>query len=49
MSDQWKPTCAIHVLHSQQGESPGDEDLMKFFNLVNDLQSFVSSGKDPIS
>ena len=41
MFDQKKPTCAIYVLHSRQGQSLGDQDLMKCLNLVNDLQSFI--------
>ena len=27
--DQMKATCAIHVFHSQQRQSLGDQDLMK--------------------
>ena len=41
MSDQIKPTCAVYILHSRQGQSLGDQDLMKFLNLVNDPQYFI--------
>ena len=41
MFDQMKSTCAIYVLHSRQGQSLGDQDLMKCLNLVNDLQCFI--------
>ena len=44
MSDQIKPTCAVYILHSRQGQSLGDQDLMKFLNLVNDPQYFIWSG-----
>ena len=43
MLDQMKPTCAIHVLYSRQGQSPVDQDLMKCLNLVNDPQYFIRS------
>ena len=41
MFDQMKPTCAIYVLHSRQGQSLGDQDLLKCLNLVNDPQCSV--------
>ena len=41
MFDQMKPTCAIYVLHSLQGQSLGDQDFMKCLNLVNDPQCFI--------
>ena len=41
MPDQMKPTCAIFVLHSRQGQSFGDQDWIKFLNLVNDPQCFI--------
>ena len=41
MFDQMKPTCAIYVLHSRQGQSLGEQDLMKCLNLVNDPQCFI--------
>ena len=41
MSDPMNPTCAIYVLHSRQRQSLGDQDLMKFLNLVNDPQCFI--------
>ena len=44
MSDQVKPTYAIYVLHSREGQSPGDQDLRKFLNLVNNPQCFIWSG-----
>ena len=44
MFDQMKSTCAIYVLHSRQGQSLGDQDLMKCLNLVNNLQCFILSG-----
>ena len=45
MFDQMKPTCAIYVLHSRQGQSLGDQDLMKclmIHNVLFDLE------QDPI-
>ena len=39
--DQMKPPCAIYVLHSRQGQSLGDQDLVKCVNLVNDPQCFI--------
>ena len=44
MFDQMKSTCAIYVLNSRQGQSLGDQDLMKCLNLVNNLQCFILSG-----
>ena len=44
MFDQVKPTCTIYVLHSRQGQSLGEQDLMKCLNLVNDPQCFIWSG-----
>ena len=44
MFDQTKPTCTIHVLHSRQAQSIGDQDVMKCLNLVNDPQCFICSG-----
>ena len=41
MFDQMKPNCAIHALHSRQGQSLGKQDLMKCLNLVNDPQRFI--------
>ena len=41
MFDQMKPIYAIYVLHSRQGQSLGEEDLMKCLNLVNDPQCFI--------
>ena len=41
MLDQMKPTFAIYVLHSRQGQSLGDQDLMKCLNLINDPQFFI--------
>ena len=41
MFDQMKPTRAIYVLHSRQGQSFRDQDLMKCLNLVNDPQCFI--------
>ena len=41
MCDQLTPTCAIYVLHSRQGQSLGDQDLMKCLNLENDPQCFI--------
>ena len=43
MLDQVKPTYAIYVLHSRQGQSPGDKDLVKCLNLVNDPQYSIWS------
>ena len=31
-----KPIRAIYILRNQQGQSLGDQGLMKFINLVND-------------
>ena len=42
--DQMKATCAIHVFHSQQRQSLGDQDLMKWLNLVNNRKNFIWSG-----
>ena len=36
-----KPILAIYVLRNQQGQSLGDQGLMKFINLVNDSQCFI--------
>ena len=44
MFDQMKPICAIYVLHSWQGQSLGDQDLMKCLSLVSDPQCFIWSG-----
>ena len=44
MFDQIKPTCAMYVLHSQQRQPLGDQDLMKCLNFFNDLQRFISLG-----
>ena len=41
MFDQMKLTYAIYVFHSRQGQSFGDQDLMKCLNLVNDPQRFI--------
>ena len=41
MFDQIKPTWAIYVLHSREGQSLGDQDLMICLNLVDDPQSFI--------
>ena len=40
MSDRMKPTCATY-LQSREVQSLGDQDLMKFLNLVNDPQCFI--------
>ena len=39
-----KPTCVIYFLHSRQGQSLGDQDLIKCVNLLNDPQCFIWSG-----
>ena len=44
MFDQTKPDCSKYILHSLQGPSFDEEDLMKFLNFVNDPQCFISSG-----
>ena len=44
MFDQMKPACAINTLHSRQGQSLGEQVLMKCLNLVNDSQCLISSG-----
>ena len=44
MFGHMKPICAIYVLYSRQGQSLGDQDLMKHLNLVNDPQCFICSG-----
>ena len=44
MFNQIKPACAIYALHSQQGQSLRDQDLVKCFNLVRDPQCFILSG-----
>ena len=36
-------TGAIYVLHSRQGQSLADQNLIKFLNLVNDPQCFIWS------
>ena len=41
LSDQMKPTCAINVSHSRQRQSLGNQDMMRFLNLVNDPQCFI--------
>ena len=41
MFDQRKLIYAKFFLHSRQGQSLGDEDLMKCLNLVNDPQCFI--------
>ena len=43
-SDHMKPNCAIYDLHIRQGQSLADQDLMKFLNLINNLQCFIGSG-----
>ena len=44
MFDQTKSDCSKYILHSRQGLSIDEEDLMKFLNFVNDPQCFISSG-----
>ena len=34
----------MYVLHSQQRQPLGDQDLMKCLNFFNDLQRFISLG-----
>ena len=41
---QKKPTCTIYVSRRRQKQSFGDQDLIKFLNLVNDSQFFIRSG-----
>ena len=48
MFDQMKPTCAIYVLHSRQGQSLGDQDLMKYLNLVMIHNVLFDQKQDPI-
>ena len=38
---QIKPTCAIYALNSLQGQSLGDQDLMKCLNLFKVPQCFI--------
>ena len=40
-----KPIRAIYVLHNQQGQSLGDQGLMKFINLVNDSMFYLVTNK----
>ena len=41
MFDQMKPICTLYVFHSRQGQSFGDQDVIKCLNLVNDPQHFI--------